>query len=60
MDKKDYIALARRAQAERDPRKREALLEAMRKAGPPRDARVVTGDVIGREGAEDDDRRRGE
>jgi hypothetical protein len=54
MDKKSYIALIRRMQAERDPRKKEALIEEIRQAGPPPEAKVVTGDVIGREGVSAD------
>lgn len=54
MDKKSYIALVRRMQAETDPRKKEALLEEIRQAGAPSETKIVTGDVIGREGVADD------
>jgi hypothetical protein len=50
VDKYTMIALVRRAQSERDPRKKDGLWQMIREKGPVRDATMIKGDVIGREG----------
>lgn len=49
-DKYTMMALVRRAQKEGDPRKREGLWQVIREMGPVRDATLIEGDIIGREG----------
>jgi len=51
--KKLVIELVRKAQAEKDSRKRAELWEEIRGLGLPHDAIVVEGDVIGKDNKEE-------
>ena len=51
--KETMIALVRRAQNERDPRKKDALWQVIRELGPVHNATVIEDEIIGKEESDD-------